>query len=56
MFKKILLLFIIMSIFDLIHYLIGIIILVCILWLIIQTHNYFSKNNVVLNGFKNKKT
>jgi len=34
------------DIFDLIHYLIGIIILVFILWLVIQTHNYFSKYNI----------
>jgi cell division septal protein FtsQ len=34
------------DIFDLIHYLIGIIILVFILWLLIQTHNYFSKDNI----------
>jgi uncharacterized membrane protein YdcZ (DUF606 family) len=37
------------DIFDLIHYLIGIIILVSLLWLLIQTHNYFSKDNKIEN-------
>jgi hypothetical protein len=44
------------SIFDIIHYLISIIILVCLLWLLIQTHNYFSKDNNVFETLKNKNT
>lgn len=38
------------DIFDLIHYLIGIIIVSVFLWIIIQIHNHFSKNN---NNFEN---
>jgi hypothetical protein len=38
------------DIFDLIHYLIGIIIVTFFLWIIIKIHNYFSKNN---NNFEN---
>jgi large-conductance mechanosensitive channel len=34
------------NIFDLIHYLIGFLILAFLLWMLIQTHNYFSKDNV----------
>lgn len=34
------------DIVDLIHYLIGIIIVSFILWVIIQIHEHFSKNNV----------
>ncbi len=37
------------DIFDIIHYLIGIIILVGLLWTIIQTHNYFSKDVSIEN-------
>ena len=36
------------DIFDIIHYLIGFIILAFLIWVIIQTHNYFSKNNIPL--------
>lgn len=36
------------DIFDIIHYLIGIIILAFLVWVLIQTHNYFSKNNIVI--------
>jgi len=43
------------DIFDIIHYLIGIIILVSLLWLLIQTHNYFSRNNTPIEKFINKK-
>ena len=42
------------DIFDMIHYLIGIIILVSLLWTIIQTHNYFSRNNMILEPLINK--
>ncbi len=31
---------------DLLHYLIGIIIVGLILWTLIQIHNYFSKDNI----------
>jgi len=34
------------NIFDLIHYLIGYLILAFLLWILIQTHNYFSKHNI----------
>jgi hypothetical protein len=34
------------DIFDLFHYLIGIIIVSSLLWIIIQIHNHFSKNNI----------
>jgi uncharacterized membrane protein YdcZ (DUF606 family) len=37
--------------FDLIHYLIGFIVLFIIVYLLIQTHNYFSKNNMPLEYF-----
>lgn len=37
------------DIFDLIHYLISIIILCVFLWIIIQTHNYFSKDNIPIS-------
>jgi hypothetical protein len=38
-----------MYFFDFIHYLIGLIIVIILLWCIIQLHNYFSKNkNYVL--------
>jgi large-conductance mechanosensitive channel len=33
------------DIFDMIHYLIGFIILAFLIWLIVQIHNYFSRNN-----------
>jgi large-conductance mechanosensitive channel len=42
------------DIFDIIHYLIGFIILAFLIWLIIQTHNYFSKNNIPIETFRNK--
>lgn len=44
------------DIFDMIHYLIGFIILGVLLWLLIQTHNYLSKNNVPIETLINKKT
>lgn len=36
------------DIVDMIHYLIGFIFLGLFLWLIIQTHNYMSKDNIPL--------
>ena len=35
-----------LDIFDLLHYLIGILIVCFLVWTIIQLHNYFSKDNV----------
>ena len=56
MFKKILLLvFNMIDIFDMIHYLIGFIILAFLIWLIIQTHNYFSKDNIPIETLINKR-
>jgi|Laugresu1bdmlbdd_1035124.scaffolds.fasta_scaffold01232_5 hypothetical protein len=56
--KILLFIFIMTDIFDIIHYLIGFIILSFLIWLLIQTHNYFSKNNIPIKTetFKNKKT
>jgi hypothetical protein len=34
-----------LDIVDAIHYLIGLLFLAVFLWVIIQTHKYFSKNN-----------
>ena len=44
------------DIFDLIHYLIGLFIVGFLVWLLIRTHEYFSKNNVpiVTESFKNQ--
>jgi len=55
--KILLFIFIMTDIFDIIHYLIGFIILGFLIWLLIQTHNYFSKNNIPFETetFKNKK-
>ena len=36
------------DIFDMIHYLIGFVILGLLLWVIIKTHNFFSRNNKVI--------
>jgi len=41
--------------FDMMHYLIGFIILAFVIWLLIKTHNYFSRNNIPLETFMNKK-
>jgi len=49
MFKKILLLvFNMTDIFDLIHYIIGLLIVGFLVWVLIQIHNYFSKDNIVI--------
>ena len=34
------------DIFDLIHYLIGILIVAFLIWALIQVHTYFSKDNI----------
>jgi hypothetical protein len=44
------------DIFDIIHYLIGFIILGFLIWLLIQTHNYFSQNNISIESLINKKS
>jgi hypothetical protein len=36
------------DIFDIIHYLIGLLILGFLVWVLIQSHNYFSKDNIVI--------
>ena len=36
------------NIFDIIHYIIGLIILGIIVWVLIQIHNYFSKDNIII--------
>jgi hypothetical protein len=42
------------DIFDMIHYLIGFIIVGCLLWLLIKVHIYFSKDNKPIETFTNK--
>jgi hypothetical protein len=45
------------DIFDLIHYLIGLVIVAFSIWALIQVHNYFSKNNIKIverNDLTNK--
>jgi hypothetical protein len=44
------------DIVDLIHYLIGFIILGFLIWLMIQIHNYFSKDNIPIEILMSKKT
>jgi GDP-D-mannose dehydratase len=41
------------DIFDMIHYLIGFIILGFLIWLLIHTHNYFSKDNISIETIIN---
>jgi hypothetical protein len=36
------------DIFDLMHYLIGLIIVALLIWTLIQVHNYFSKDNIII--------
>jgi hypothetical protein len=43
------------DIFDMIHYLIGFIILGFLIWLLIRTHNYFSKDNISIETMINNK-
>ena len=45
------------DIFDLIHYLIGLLIVAFFIWALIQVHNYFSKDNIKIverNNLSNK--
>ena len=37
-----------MDLFDLLHYLVGILIVCFLVWALIQVHNHFSKDNVPL--------
>lgn len=39
------------DIIDAFHYLIGILIVGVILWILIQVHNYFSKDNITFTQF-----
>ena len=42
------------DIFDMLHYLIGFIILGLLLWFIIFVHNYLSKDNIPIETLINK--
>ena len=42
------------AIFDMFHYLIGFLILAFLIWALIQTHNYFSKDNIPIEQLTNK--
>ena len=45
------------DIFDLMHYLIGLLIVIFLIWALIQVHNYFSKDNIKIierNNLVNK--
>ena len=53
MFKKIILLFIMIDIFDMINYLIGLLIVGFLVWILIKTHAYFSKDNLQLETLIN---
>ena len=35
-----------MDLFDLLHYLVGILIVCFLVWALIQVHNHFSKDNI----------
>ena len=55
MFQKILLLvFNMIDFFDIIHYLIGLIIVGFVVWILIKIHLYFSKNNMPIEPVINK--
>jgi len=43
------------DIFDMVHYLIGFIILGFLIWSLIQIHNYFSKDNIPTETLINRK-
>ncbi len=47
------LVFIMIDIFDLIHYLIGLLIVGFLVWILIRTHEYFSKDNIQLETLIN---
>jgi hypothetical protein len=44
------------NIYDLFHYLIGLIIVAILIWSIIKTHNYFSKDNIPIELLTNRKS
>jgi hypothetical protein len=44
------------DIFDIIHYLIGFIIVSLLVWIIIRIHNYFSKDNIPIEILTTIKT
>ena len=55
MFKKILLLvFIMIDIFDIIHYIIGLVIVGFLVCMLIKIHLYFSKDNINILPFTDK--
>jgi hypothetical protein len=41
------------DIFDIIHYLIGLLIVGLLVWSLIQIHNYFSKDNIPIEVLTN---
>jgi energy-converting hydrogenase Eha subunit H len=43
------------DIFDIIHYLIGFVILGFLIWLLIYIHNYLSKDNIQIETLINQK-
>jgi hypothetical protein len=43
------------DIFDILHYLTGFIILGFLIWVLIQTHNSFSKDNISVETMMNQK-
>ena len=42
------------DIFDIFHYLVGFIILGFLIWILIQIHNYFSKDNISIETMMDK--
>ena len=42
------------DVIDAFHYLIGILILCLMLWILIQAHNYFSKDNISIETMMDK--
>lgn len=44
------------DIFDMIHYLIGLLIVGFLVWSLIKAHDYFSKDNMQLEELINNKT
>jgi len=44
------------DIFDLFHYFVGFLIVGLLVYILIQIHNYFSKNNIPIEVLKNMKS
>lgn len=42
------------DIVDIIHYIIGLLIVAFLLWILINAHNYFSKDNISIEPLLNK--